>query len=759
TLTACAQYRLNRDGMSLMEKGEYEAGLKKLSAASAAKPGDAAYRADYLSSLDKTLNRLIANANSEKAAGRHDNAQLVFGQVLTLDPVNSRAILGLEELLMGKRHAAALESTEELLKSGDLVAAQDALKPVLLENPKDGKAILLQRQIEGRIARQQATAIALQTKFKKPVNLQFRDASLKLVFEALSRTSGINILLDRDVKSDLKTSVFSNDVSVEDTIDIILLQNQLEKKILNENSVFIYPNTPSKLKEYQELKIRSFHFVNADAKQMLTMIKSLLKTKDMFVHEKTNSLIMRDTPEAIRLAEKIVADQDGSDPEVMLEVEVLEVSRTKLSELGISLPDHLSVSTPTNLTLRGLRQINEGSLAVNSLNATLNLKLQDGDVNVLASPRIRVRSGEKAKFLIGDRVPVISKSTQLAGGTSASSSSVNYVDVGLKLEVEPDVHADREVGIKINLDVSSIVREILVEGTLAYQIGTRSASTVLRLKDGETQVLAGLINDEDRQSSSKVPGLGQLPVLGRLFSSQKDDTEKTEIILSITPRIVGNVRLPDAGEIEFWTGTESSLRSTPISLKTIGDESVIDAGKSARQPAQFQSPPAPPQPQPQPNQLVPAVTPDASAAVVEGIPNLVMSWLGPAQAKVGSKINLTLNGKADQGVSGLSLLVSFDPAALRLNGVLEGSFWKKTGASQTFTKSIDPESGQVMIDVTQPIGQEGAKGTGGIMTLNFDVIGANPQTQIAVKSITPANASGNVNPIAVPEPHNMLLKP
>ena len=154
-----------------------------------------------------------------------------------------------------------------------------------------------------------------------------------MVFEALSRTSGINVLLDKDVKPDLKTSIFVKDVSVEDAIDLILMQSQLEKKIISDNTVFIYPNTPAKIKDYQDLKIRSFHLTNADPKQMLTMIKTLLKTKDIFVHEKTNSIVMRDTPEAIRLAEKMVADQDIADPEVMLEVEVLEISRSRLSEI------------------------------------------------------------------------------------------------------------------------------------------------------------------------------------------------------------------------------------------------------------------------------------------------------------------------------------------------------------------------------------------------------------------------------------------
>ena len=172
------------------------------------------------------------------------------------------------------------------------------------------------------------------------------------------------------------------------------------------------------------------------------------------------------------------------------------------------------------------------------MSATLNLRLEDGDTNVLASPRIRVRNREKAKIMIGSRVPVITNAvTPVSTGTPVITGSVQYLDVGLKLDVEPDIHLDNEVVIKVALDVSSIIKEVpnAQSGTLAYEIGTRNANTVLRLKDGETQILAGLISDEDRKTASKVPGLGQMPVLGRLFSSHKDNGTKTEIVLSITP--------------------------------------------------------------------------------------------------------------------------------------------------------------------------------------------------------------------------------
>ena len=518
--------------------------------------------------------------------------------------------------------------------------------------------------------------------------------------------------------------------------------------------------------------------MNADAKHMLTMIKTLLKTKDLFVHEKTNSLVMRDTPEAIRLAEKIIADQDGSDPEVMLEVEVIEVDRSRLSELGINYPSQLTL-TPTNaagsttgLTLTDLGNINSDRLLVSPISASINLKLQDDDVNVLASPRIRVRHKEKAKILIGDRVPVISQSTQVgAGGTTSANSTVNYLDVGIKLEVEPDIHADREVGIKINLDVSKIVRAIQVGSntsgfTLAYQVGTRNATTSLRLKDGETQVLAGLISDDDRHSSSKIPGLGEIPLFGRLFSSHSDEAIKTEIILSITPRIVGNVRLPEASEIEFWAGTEATLSSKSVSFKTIGEESSVSTKAQRPQP---QSQPQP-QPQPQP-QLIPQGQPQSllnlpavsgslmpAGVATEEVPSLVMSWLGPVRAKTGSKLNLTLNGQSVSGVGALSLLVSFDPAALKFNEVLGGGFWKQGGSSPILTKTVDQGSGQVTIDIAQPPGQEDAKGSGSILTLNFDVLSANPQSPVSISQVKSISSAGKSITVKTPDPHNLLLK-
>ncbi len=747
-LTGCAGYQLHSDGLSLLSQGQIEEGLSKLEDASHAAPDNLSYRADLLRSREQAVNRMLGAAGSERAAGHPAAAKAIYERILRIDPGNSRALLGLEALTMDARHDAAMGEAEALIRKNDIEAARAALKPVLLESPKNGRALLLQRKIDEEATKEAMAEPVLKTKFSKPVTLQFRDANLKMVFEALSRTSGINVLLDRDVKPDLKTSIFVKEVSVEDTINLILLQNQLEKKVISDNTVFIYPATPAKLKDYQDLKIRSFHLTNADPKQILTMIKTLLKTKDIFIHEKTNSIVMRDTADAIRLAERMVADQDIADPEVMLEVEVLEVSTTRLSELGIKWPSSFTLSTPKSAdTLGALRELVSDDLLASPLSATLNLKLEDGDTNILASPRIRVRNREKAKIMIGSRVPVITNTvTPLTTGGAVTTGSVQYLDVGLSVEVEPDIHLDNEVVIKVKLDVSNIIKEVTAEGgTLAYEVGTRNANTVLRLKDGETQILAGLISDADRKTASKVPGLGQMPVLGRLFSSHKDDSAKTEIVLSITPRIVGSARLPDVGEVEYWAGTESGVRDGLLHIKPLG--SVAVATTASATPAVRQRPLSA-----QRRDVTPAPQAPAAESAV------TLSWQGPAQVKPGETLNLTLNAQSQQPLNSLGLLVSFDSSVLKAVEVVEGGFFKQGNTQSGLKRSIDQAGGQILLDLSGG-SAEGVSGTGSLATLVFEAIAPNPQTRVVVGRLEPGGPGGEALTTAMPDPHVIAVVP
>src|SRR3954465_13716113 len=260
----------------------------------------------------------------------------------------------------------------------------------------------------------------------------------------------------------------------------------------------------------------------------------------------------------------------------MLEVEGMEIARTRLRYLGLKYPDTLAVGLqgaagiPGQISLTEWQNRSSDMVQLSFTNPLFlfALKQQDGSTSVLANPRIRVKNKDKARIHIGGRVPVITTTAAATGGFV--SESVTYLDVGLKLEVEPLISLDDEVGIKVGLEVSNIVREIrgASSNTLTYQVGTRNAATNLRLRDGETQVLAGLISDDDRRSADRVPGLGDLPVAGRLFSHTLENNTRTEIVLLITPRLARTLARPDAASVEFAAGTEAStgtprLRAAP----------------------------------------------------------------------------------------------------------------------------------------------------------------------------------------------------
>jgi general secretion pathway protein D len=759
-LAGCAAQRSYREGMDLVSAGRYEQAVSKLEEAQRLAPENIEYRKDLLRAREQGANLLIQAGNNARVAEQYDAAEEAYQQARRVDPSNGRAEVGLQSVRMDRAHAAILDEARAAFGKSDWEGATAQLRRILIENPNHRAALDLQRQVNERMARDLTAAPALRASLKKPISLQFRDANLRTVFEALTRTSGINVLLDRDVRADVKTSIFVKDTSVEDAIDLLLLQNQLAKKILSDNTIFIYPNLAAKARDYQDLKVRTFRLVYADAKLMQTIIRTVLKTQDLVINEKGNSLVMRDTPDAIRLAEKIIAEQDVPDPEVLIEVAVLEISHNVLSQIGIQWPDQVTLTpqvrdssgaiVTSSVTARQLNHVRD--IIVSPVpSIAISAHLDRGDVNLLASPRIRARNREKAKIHIGDRVPVMTNSvTPTATGAPVVTGTIQYLDVGLKLDVQPEIHADGEVGIAINMEVSNIVQQVTnpVSGSVAYQIGTRTASTSLRLKDGETQVLAGLIDDEDRKSANMVPGLGELPVLGRLFSSHRKEGKKTEIVLSITPRIVGRTSLQDAHLMEFWSGTATNLRNAPFSLRQTGAVALSSGAAAApTQPART----TPTQPQ-RPG----VATAPASPALAAPRP-MSFLWQGPAQAKAGDKFTLALSAQVAEPMGELELVISFDAALLKALDAVEGSFVKLNNASGNFTREISQDSGQITVRLAGS--EKGARGAGGVVSITFEALGAADTAQVSVAQVTPSSVSGEPLAFVPPPPHSITLNP
>lgn len=538
----------------------------------AEKPGDVELRNRWYREREQAINALSFEAETANAKGDVAAAKQIYARILTLDANHPKALdyerAGEREIILRKQLEAAKQKMDQPKEALKMV------RDILLEQPTNEQALALERQLIALETHARAALPQLQTGLSKPVTLELRDANIKVVFEALSRATGVNFILDKDIKPEMKASVFLKKMPIEDAIDMVLTSNGLQKKVLSPTSLLVYPATQQKNKDYQDLLIRNFYFANTSAKQCADMLRTILKIRDVYVDERLNMLVLRDRPEVLALAEKMIKAQDIADPEVMLEIEVMEITRGKLTDLGIIYPNSLTVLN-SPLTLEALKNLKSSDVGV-SPNPSIRFRTTDTDLNLLSNPRIRVKNNEKAKVLVGNKVPVITTNTTANVGLS---ESVSYVDVGLKLEVEPRIMLDDFVSIKVNLEVSSLGEAVtLSNNSRVFNIGTRNASTILRLKHGETQILAGLIQDSERKNADKVPFLGEIPILGRLFSRHNDEKQKTEIVLAITPKVISNVTLPEATFSEYWSGTDSVisdkplLNTTPLAPQTRGQQ-------------------------------------------------------------------------------------------------------------------------------------------------------------------------------------------
>jgi general secretion pathway protein D len=530
-------------------------------------------------------NALFSQAEAANQAGQPEEAGRLYNEILQLDPGNARAESGLRLIEVRARHGREVDAAGQLLEAGDMELARRKLRTVLIEDPEQPAARVLLQDIEARSYKDQITPRKLKPSRSKTVSLEFRDANLHNIFDVISRTSGLNFVFDPGIKQDLRASIFVKDASVEDTVDFLLVMHQLGKKVLTENSLLIFPI--AKAGQYDELIMRSFYLTHADAKQTMALIKAMMPIKDLFVDDKLNMLTMKATYDQLRDVEKLIADEDMPDPEVVLDVEILEVKRSRLTDLGLVLPDQISVlgAADGSITWRELRRTNGSNINLSPV-PTINLLRQDGDTNLLANPRIRVKNREKAKIHIGDKIPI--ETTTISSASNFASKSANYLDVGLKLDVEPRVMLNNDVSIRVNLEVSNAT---LPTGATFPTVNTRTTSTVLMTGDGETQVLAGLINDEDRQSAKKVPGLSSIPLLGRLFTDKADSRAKTEVVLLITPHVVRNILRPEARNAEFYGGT--GTRANPINFNptaVLQQFTGIPAARPAPAPGQLPTP-------------------------------------------------------------------------------------------------------------------------------------------------------------------------
>jgi general secretion pathway protein D len=764
----CAADRLHRQGLQAIDQGQYESGVALLGEAAERDPHNMTFRIDFEARREAAVQKLIGMGDRARAAHQLDGAAAAYKRVLALDPNNNRAQHGLAGLEDDARHADMVARAMKDFERKDYDAADAKLRAVLDEDPGFAAAQELQGKIN--VARGPITvAPRLKTRDNRRVTLQLRDAPTKMVFEALQRETGINFILDKDVKGDTKTTIFVQDVPVEEAIDLVIDQNELARQVLADNMVLIYPNTASKQKDYEEQIVRTFYLTNAAPKDMESMLKTLLGSKTLYVDERANVVVMRDTPDKVRMAEKLVASLDVAEPEVMLEVEVLEISRSRVQDLGVQYPGSVTL-TPSpvsgsaaaagGLVLSDFSHQNSNTIGVSSLSATINAMKQAGVVNTLASPQIRVRNKEKAKILIGSKEPVITNSvTPTAAGAPVVTGSVQYLDVGLTLDVQPTIYLDSDVAIKLGLEVSSILKQVTTaSGTIAYEIGTRNANTLLRLRDGETQILGGLIQETDTRTANSIPGLGDVPILSHLFGTHHTDFEKDEIVLSITPRIIRMQPRPASDATEFWYGTETRTRSVPYGATSseappTGPPAASPApptGAVLTVPGAAGSPAAPEAAgatgntpttptaraaaealkvaaasKGLPATALPAAVPSNAGPAAGSGGSSALTLDGPSEVKVGDEFQVSVRLSTDQSITHLLSQLRLEPGAFQIVSAETGDMVPAAAGSP----KVQTRGTGAQLDVSTT-SDEPVQGSGNLMTLQLKALAPRQTTEI-----------------------------
>ncbi len=753
-LLNCAGSQAFQRGERFAERGEWDLAVKEYREASKHEPSNIEYRSSLLRAEETAANQHYKKARNFLKERKLDQAITELQQALYLNPSNAAIQSALRSVLDIKQAEDHYRASLTFVDLGRLSEAINELTQAINldpENVKYHESLEKLQKKKTEIEPEEGLSLASD----KPITLNFKNTNIKDVFEFLSKLSGINILFDEEVKAQPVT-VFVKDVSFQYAVNLLLSTNKLFMKKISADTIIIIPKSKAKSDQYQDLIVKTFYINNARAKDIINLLRSMLDVKKVYMNEVLNSITIRDTPEKIKLAEKVIAANDLKEAEVILDVEILEISRSnslkygwnfQSSQPGFSASAFIQPSntnaatattTPSAITLNQLKNLSGDNVFLSLPSVVVNLIKQDSDAQTLANPRVRVMSNKQAKFLIGDKIPVQTSSIQ-STATVALTSTFEYKDVGIKLAIEPIVHLNNTVTLKMGLEVSNLGDLIdFGNGQKQYRFGTRNTDTLINLRDGETVIIGGLIKDEERKARIKIPILGDIPILGKLFSTSDDGTVKTDILMSITPNIVRNMELPDKDAQAFWSGTEDNYDTKPLFV-TASSKSSKAAQKSYDKTATLESMAKreegtalkePPVTLPTPTA---AVQPSAavSAALLEMKP-------GEASAQLGQEARFDVNATGVKDLYGVIMTLSYDPRVVEFKTASEGTLLKKDGQQTSFLFSNNIRAGTVDLYMTRIGDVGGVGGSGALCTLVFQGKSGG-STELTIKSVKLTN--------------------
>jgi general secretion pathway protein D len=525
-------------------------------------PENFSYRSGLLRAKLRASQAHFERGKRFHEAGSLERALLEYRQAVELDPTNQYAMTEMErvrqEIEVRRSQDGELRTVEEMKR-----AASQRLQPPLL-SPRS----------------------------TDPISLEFpRPVSVKDIYRALGKAFGINILFDPNLR-DQEIAIELIDVTAQDALEILMRAAQHFYKTLDEHTILIAADTPQNRRIYEDLVIQTFFLSNADSKDVLTILRSLVDAKRAIGNERLNAIVMRDTADRVRVAQRIIETADKARAEVVVDVELLQINSQKVRELGVSLSDYVITqqldlgSSDAVLRFSDLAHLTQNHWALTIPSFIYTFVKQSTDAQVLARPQLRITEGEKATLHIGDRVPVPTTTFSTGatvGGNIIPITSFQYTDIGIKIEIEPRVHHNLEVTLNLKVEVSNIAGSVTgPQGQEQPIIGTRNISSTIRLKDGETNFLAGLLRTDETSSDLGIPGLSDIPVLGRLFSKTSRNAQRTDVILTMTPHIIRKSDITEEDLLPIWVGTEQNITFRGGSPRVESDvEGPFDEGTSA----------------------------------------------------------------------------------------------------------------------------------------------------------------------------------
>jgi general secretion pathway protein D len=671
----------------------------------------------------KLGNEAEINKNWDKAIKYYEQAQLESPNEsiyrLALARVKTSATLF---HLQEARRLANQGKKEEAQAEYNKALSYDPMNMSIMEEMKN----LGQEAKEKEETKKESYEFPIKLKVSEgKVNLKFAEASLRSIFQALGKHAGVNIIFDEQFK-DVPLTIDLADRTFKEAVNFVCMSSRNFYRIIDDKTLIVVPDQPMKRLQYEANTIKVFYLSNIKAQEiqnpLAMMLRTQFKTPNITVDKNLNSVTIRDTPEVVAMAEKLLKVWDKAKGEVLIDLEILEVSRTRLKELGVAFSQQaagLKFSTDiTNTTgwenLKNIDFTKTGNFFISLPTALVNFLESDSDTKVIAQPRLRGVSDEEIKYLVGQKVPIPQTTfTPIAAGGVSQQPIMSYTqqDVGLDVKIKPKIHFEKEITLELEVKITSLGGKGIADIPI---INTREVKNIIRLKDGETNLMAGLLREEERKSLKGIAGLKNIPLLGSLFSNYEKTVEQTDVILTITPYIIRGIPLSEEDLKPLWVDVEGISSAARIGGGFPGEEEVM----------------------PEVTEEQPPEATEEEAAANE-------IFLDPANFEVpkNREFRISVNMNSEQEISTMTLNLRFDAKVMRMKDALEGGVVRQLGEKVPFFKNIDNTGGSCTIGFSSPEPSRGVKGAGSVAVLVFEAV-AEGEVTISISSVTANSPTG-----------------